>query len=292
MPLEVEESWVESFDGTRLAYHQVGDGPPLLLANGLGGSWRAWTHQIEYFKERFRFVSWDYRGLYRSSPPADRDALGIPEHAEDGLAVMDAAGDEQVTILGWSMGVQVALEMYRQAPERVKALVLLNGVAGSPWSTAFNAPAMVGGAIPAALSVIRSVPQIVQAVTERVTAWPDAVRWAKRIGLAGQTLDEEIFAQLAGSFAGLDMDLYLQVLEELGEHDAYDLLPQLDVPVLVIAGDRDVMTPRAAAERMVAAVPRAELLVIPGGTHYAAAEYPQLINLRIEKFFRERSHAS
>ncbi|HEY8430191.1 MAG TPA: alpha/beta hydrolase [Sandaracinaceae bacterium] len=288
-PVKVEEHRVASFDGTDLAYHVVGEGPPVLLANGLGGSWKAWTHQIAYFQDRYRFVSWDYRGLYRSKPPAARDALRVEDHAQDALRVMDAAGVERTAIFGWSMGVQVALEVFRRAPDRVCSLVLINGVAGRPWDTAFNVP-QLGAMIPTILGAIRKVPGVAQAVTERVVQWPETVTWAKRVGLAGHTLDEDVFAQLAGSFAQLDMDLYLHTLELLGEHDARDLLGELDVPVLVIAGDRDLFTPRRAAEDMVRRVRGAELLVVPGGTHYVAVEYPELVNLRVEKFFRERGY--
>ena len=87
-----------------------------------------------------------------------------------------------------------------------------------------------------------------QTLTESVVGWPETVTWAKRVGLAGRTLDDEIFAELAGSFAGLDMDLYLQILQLLGEHDARDLLEEVDVPLLVVAGDHDLFTPRAAAD--------------------------------------------
>jgi pimeloyl-ACP methyl ester carboxylesterase len=288
-PLKVEERRVPSSDGTDIAYHVVGEGPPILLANGLGGSWKAWTHQIQYFQDRYRFISWDYRGLYRSGAPADRDALRVEHQVDDALAVLDAEGVEQTAIFGWSMGVQVSLELYRRAAERVKALVLINGVAGAPWESAFNVP-QLGALIPTALAAVRMIPNVTQSVTERVVQWPETVTWAKRVGLASSTLDEEIFGQLAGSFAGLDMDLYLHTLELLGEHDARDALDELDVPLLVIAGDRDLFTPRKASEDLVRRVRGAELLVVPGGTHYVAVEYPELVNLRIEKFFRERGH--
>lgn len=288
-PVKVDEHRVESTHGTELAYHVVGEGLPILLANGLGGSWKAWTHQIAYFQDRYRFVSWDYRGLYRSGPPRDRDALRVQDHVDDALRVMDAELIDQTAIFGWSMGVQVALELFRRAPDRVRLLVLINGVAGRPWESAFNVP-KIGAMIPHVLSAIRAIPSITQSVTERVVQWPETVTWAKRVGLAGQTLDEEIFAQLAGSFAGLDMDLYLHTLELLGQHDARDLLPELDVPVLMIAGDRDLFTPRRAAEELVQRVRGAELLVVPGGTHYVAVEYPELVNLRVEKLLRERGY--
>ncbi len=290
--LHVTEALLESFDGTRLAWHRIGQGGrPILLCNGLGGSWKAWWHQIEHFSERHPFVSWDYRGLYRSARPPHPDALRVEDHARDGLAVMDAAEAERAILFGWSMGVQVALEMVRRAPERIEALVLMSGVAGRPWESVFGMRAM-RHLLPAAVRAARRAHRFVERLVARVSHWPEAVTWAQRIGLTAPDADLELLHELAESFVDLDMDVYLRTLELLGEHDAYDLLPHVHRPVLVVVGDRDPFTPRAAAERMVRALPDAELLVVPDGTHYVAVEYPELINLRIDKFFRERALTS
>lgn len=283
----VEEHRVRAHDGTDLAYHVVGEGAPVLLCNGLGGSWMAWSHQISYFQDRYRFISWDYRGLYRSGPPADPDALSIEDHTRDALTVLEAAGAERASIMGWSMGVQVALELFGRHPERVANLVLINGVAGHPWNTVMNLGIM-GHLLPPVIRGVAGIPRVAEAVTRRLVNMPETVQWAKRLGLAARTLDESIFQRLAGSFAELDMKTYMRILERLGEHDASRYLEEIDVPTLIIAGDRDLFTPRSAAERMARRIPGAELLVVPGGTHYVAIEYPELVNLRIEKFYRER----
>jgi pimeloyl-ACP methyl ester carboxylesterase len=110
------------------------------------------------------------------------------------------------------------------------------------------------------------------------------------MGLAASTLDVQLVAALAEKFRTLDMDTFLRLLEKLGEHDGWDLLPLIDVPMLVIAGTRDVFTPRSAAERMVRRTRGSEIMLIPGATHYAALEYPEMVNLRLEKFFRERGY--
>jgi pimeloyl-ACP methyl ester carboxylesterase len=289
-PLKVEERRICAHDGTDIAYHVVGEGPPVLLANGLGGSWKAWSHQIAYLSDRYRFISWDYRGLYRSGKPPDPDALHVDDHTRDAIAILDAEGVSRTAILGWSMGVQVALEMFRRVPDRVAALVLINGVAGMPWETVMNVKAMAR-VLPPILRTVRRVPQLASGLTRRVVHWPETVTWAKRLGLAGRTLDEDLWAELAGSFADLDMGVYMHTLDLLGDHDARDVLSEVDVPTLVIAGDRDLFTPRRQAERMVRTIPGAELMVVPGGTHYVAVEFPELVNLRIEKFFRERGYA-
>jgi pimeloyl-ACP methyl ester carboxylesterase len=289
-PIRVEEHRVASFDATDIAYHVTGQGLPVLLGNGLGGSWRAWQHQIRYLDDRYRFVSWDYRGLYRSGPPPNLDALRIADHVKDALAVLDAEKIERTAVIGWSMGVQLALELFRAAPERIAALVLVNGVAGKPYDTVLDLRVM-RHVLPPAIRSLGKISPVVEAVTRQLVRSPETVLWAKRLGLASATLDEALFRELAGSFEDLDMEVYMRTLELIGEHDGYDLLPSIDVPVLVIAGDRDAMTPRSAAERMVRSIPGAELMIVPGGTHYVAVEYPELVNLRIEKFFHERGYA-
>ncbi|NCQ59161.1 MAG: alpha/beta hydrolase [Myxococcales bacterium] len=284
---DVEERRFSSFDGTVLARHRVGEGPPILLCNGLGGSYKAWVHQIDYLCDRYSFHSWDYRGLYASAAPSDADALSVEDHARDALAVLDAAEQERAVLAGWSMGVAVALEVFRQAPERVAGLVLVNGVAGGLFPGILERPEL-GEFLPRALRTLSFVPGITEALTRRIVRMPETVQWAKRLGLAAGTLDESIFGELAASFADLDMQVYLRILERLGEYDARPFLSEVDVPTLVVAGERDRFTPRRAMREMADAVHGAEMMVVPGGTHYVAVEYPELVNLRLEKFLRER----
>ena len=66
------------------------------------------------------------------------------------------------------------------------------------------------------------------------------------------------------SSGALDMDTFIRLLERMGEHDGWDLLPLIDVPTLIIVGSRDVFTPRSAAERMARRTRGSEIMVLPG----------------------------
>jgi pimeloyl-ACP methyl ester carboxylesterase len=287
MPPPVEERRFVSFDGTEIAYQAVGQGRPILLCNGLGGSWEAWSHQIQYFRDRYRLLSWDYRGLYGSALPAERDRLGVVDHARDALHLLGEEGAERAAIVGWSMGVQVGLEIFRAAPEQVASLAMINGLAGRPWDYIFNFN-LIGRLLPPFLRGLRSMPRAIEAVVRQATRIPDPGEWAKRIGLVANTLDPQVVDELVGKFRTVDMDTFIRLLERMGEHDGWDLLPLIDVPTLIISGSRDVFTPRSAVERMARRLRGSEVMLLPGATHYAALEYPELVNLRLEKFFRER----
>jgi pimeloyl-ACP methyl ester carboxylesterase len=278
-------------DGVELAYHLVGEGRPILLANGLFGGLPAFQHQINYLEGRYRFLSWDYRGLYASPPPPNLAALSVEQHALDGIAVLDAEKIPSTILVGWSMGVQVALEIFRRAPKRVSALVLINGVAGRSLATRGAASSIGKFVVPRVLRGLRRMPAAVSAVMTRVSQWPETAAWIKRTGLASPTLDADLWQELAERVALGDMELYVRLVEAMGMHDAHDVLPNVDVPTLVITGDRDPFTPRMAAERIVRGVRGAEMMTVPGATHFLPMEYPEMLNLRMEKFFRERGLA-
>ena len=120
-----------------IALHDTGGcGPPLVLANGLGGPFVSWRHQVDYLRDRHRIVSWDYRGLYGSSRPSgDPPRVGVDAHVDDLERVLEATGIERAAFIGWSMGVQVILELYERRPEIVTHLVLINGTYGKPLTT-------------------------------------------------------------------------------------------------------------------------------------------------------------
>ena len=90
--LQFEQRYFLTEDGTKIGYQVFGNphGQPVLLANGLGGSYLAYCFLIDNFKDRFRFYCWDYRGVYSSGEPARGDeTLSIAHHAADGVALIE-----------------------------------------------------------------------------------------------------------------------------------------------------------------------------------------------------------
>jgi pimeloyl-ACP methyl ester carboxylesterase len=100
-------------------------------------------------------------------------------------------------------------------------------------------------------------------------------------------LDPRLLAELRLQFDTLDLDGFYRNLGALSLHDATDVLETVNVPTLVVAGDHDRLTPPTLAQQMTRRIPGAEILVVRGGTHYACIEFPELVNLRIERFFQD-----
>jgi pimeloyl-ACP methyl ester carboxylesterase len=169
----------------------------------------------------------------------------VPRQVDDLEAVLRAERIERATLFGWSMGVQVALEAYRRLPGFAEALVLLNGTFGRPLDTAVPLP-FARRFVPPALHVAERFHQPVGRVMRALAAQPEFVSMMKRFGMMADTVDESEFTDIAVAFAGLDVEVFLRTLRALGDHDASRILPRIDVPVLVVAGDQDRMTPTRA----------------------------------------------
>ena len=282
LSIPIDTRRLRSFDGTEIAYHTTRaarpDAPWIALANGLGATPQLWRRQLAYLGDRFRFITWDYRGLRGSSrPPASDDAYSVARHARDLDAVLASAGVARSALVGWSAGAQVLLEALPLLGRRATSLVLVNGTSARP----LDARATLLPWLRLVLRARRILPVGRGPVGRRLAA-----AWLTRLGLVGRSADEATVAELTAAVAELDRDALLRNLRAWGEHDAEAHLGAIDVPTLVLAGDRDPLVPREISQQMARRIPKAELLVVRGGAHCLPLEFPELVSLRLERFYR------
>ncbi len=108
--------------GVRIAYESSGEGPALLLMQGIGYARWSWDPIVPALAERFRVLSFDNRGIGESDVPAP--PYTTRQLAEDAVAVLDAEGVERAHVVGASLGGMAAQELAVRFPERVDRLVL------------------------------------------------------------------------------------------------------------------------------------------------------------------------
>lgn len=280
-----------SFDGTRLGYQIMGEGKqPVVLCNGLGGTAVAWRPLVDSLGDSYRFITWDYRGLFRSDPPKNLSALTIPDHARDLVALLKHLKIKKAVIGGWSMGVQVALEFYRLQPGPIVALVLINGTHGYPFDTALGNP-LLKYVLPTVNDLAKKiVPRVqghIQPLAHKIINWEGFVTIITNLGLVHKTINQEIIREVAVEMMGTDLGIYHEILECLSQHDAWDVLPKIQVPTLIITGTEDRITPVSTAEEMADHIPHSQLFVVPKGSHYTLLEFPEEIVLRLGTFLEE-----
>ena len=285
------EGYVTASDGTRLWYRSRGEGPALIFQNGVGVTTTFWEGMAERFAGAgFRTLVWDYRGHGRSDDPRDVDSLDLSTVADDLRVLMDALGIDRACLLGHSMGAQVGWEFYRLHPERVAGLVPTLGTYRDALSTFCDLPWLA----PRVFAVARFLAASFPVLARRLAAVPSmhprlAERLIRRLAIVHPTLSPTDWVpSYLEHVARLDLRVFFALARAIQEHDATELLPGIEVPVLVVAGERDFFCPPRVAREMAERIPGAELLLIPEGSHAAMIEQPDLIALRLATFLEER----
>lgn len=272
----LEQRYVSARDGTRIGYQVRGDGPCIVFANGLGGTYLAFRYLYDCVGSTYKTICWDYRGLYTSSAAKDPRANTIAHQVDDLMVILEQEKVSELVIAGWSMGVQVSFETVKRHPERVKGLLAINGTYGRAFRTVMGSR-FVGQTIPMLLRLIRAQASLVGRATKVVAGSDALIAAMKRVGLVSQKIDMEIFRAVAAGFQNIDWVIYSDLLTRLDEHDAEDVLASVGIPVTIVTGDRDLMTPPSTAEHIHRAIPQSRLVVIKGGTHYTPVEYPDIV---------------
>ncbi len=249
---------------------QTGVGPDVLLIGGLGDTVESWQFQLDGLADRYRMTAFDNRGAGRTpmpSSPATVEAM-----ADDAAAVLRGLDIPATHVAGFSGGSIIAQELALRHPHLVRSLVLQ-----STW------PAM----------------------DPYLRRWAGMVRWMVGAAPTERTFLEWFFTFIYTPRATND-GLVDQIIEEamafphpqapedtqrtldaFVDHDTSARLPEIAVPVLVLAGELD-MTSRPELCRAVAdLVPGAQFEVLEGESHQPFQEVPDLWNDRVARFWRE-----
>ena len=284
-------------DGVELYWRAIGDGPWIACCNGVGVSTFFWKYVVSEFSDRYTCIIWDYRGHGRSERSLDPHTadMSIGRHADDLIAVLhDIAKTTGLTetppalLLGHSMGCQVALETRRRAPDLCSGLVLMLGTAGRTLSTFFDWPHSPKLFRAAHSLLFRAGPRANDAIRPLLES-PIAFGFATQFSLVDPYYtSREDFIPYLEHLATLDFRLFIENVCQTNHHDAWDLLPDLERPLLVVAAENDKFTPMWCSEKMVRSTPGAEMMVLADASHAALIEQPETINHRLERFIRER----
>ena len=279
-------------DGSPLFYESWGERgarTPVLFCDGIGCDGYVWRYLRDALDGRFGLHP-HYRGHGRTAPPRDSERITIPDLADDIACVLDDALVDRAVLIGHSMGVQVALETYRRHADRVAGLVLVCGAPSHPLKT-FRGSAMLEDLLPTIQKWIQRVPNVINRVTRTLLPTRLAYEVASRLEIRRELVEPADFMPYLEGMARIDSRLFVAMLSAAGQHSAEDLLPAIEVPVLVVAGGRDGFTPPERSRAMAEAIPGCELLEIPNASHTAPIERPHLVDQTVRDFIERRIDA-
>jgi pimeloyl-ACP methyl ester carboxylesterase len=224
-------------------------------------------------------VTWYQRGLGGSGRPADRNRVRVEDHADDARAVLDAFGMPSATVVGWSLGVNVAFELVLEDPARVRAVLAVAGVPGGSYSALF-APYGVPRPLRARLGRLSShllpvVGPLLPLIVAGLPPWRDLLSPAAMRGPALEAAHPSPLRAVLHEFSRHDWNWYRHLVVAVAEHAPLDV-STVRCPVTFIAGRFDSLVDVADVRAAARAVPGARLRVL-GGTHFLPLQYPEVM---------------
>lgn len=255
--------------GVGMHYIERGQGPPLVLLHGFGGSTYNFRHQIGPLSRHFRVLALDLPGFGLSERPTEAD-LSLTAQAERVREFMDRLDIERATVLGYSMGATIAMRLAAAHPERVEKLIV---VCGPSPDRAMRFPLI------RYLRPLLAVPYVF---------------WWGRPGYVRRTLrqivydpawfSDEVVAEYAGParMRGSASSLF-KLAQDVGTDVPVDPAT-IATRTLLLWGEADTAVPLSTAHKLHATMPDARLEVIPRAGHLVLEEQPETCNERILAF--------
>ncbi len=245
LPVALEHGYI-AHDGARIWYATYGSGPPVVLLHGGLGHSGNWGYQVPALVESgYQAVVIDSRGHGRST--CDERPFTYELMASDVAAVLDALHIERASFVGWSDGACIALVLAAQSPARVVSVFFF----------ACNMD-------PSGTKPINELSPILARCIQRHTQ--DYAR------LSETPEQFDALAQAVG--------LMQHTQPNYAAHD----LERISVPVTVVQSEHDEFIWLQHAEYLARTIPQAELVLLPGVSHFAPLQRPELFNQAVLTF--------
>ena len=240
-----------------VADNGVTSGQPILFLHGVGSDKSVWQPQLDHYRGVRPAIAIDYPGYGESDlvRAATRD-----DYARAAFAVLDALGHDQAHICGLSLGGVVAIAMHALAPDRCLSLLLADTFAVHPDGRAIYERSLAGS-------------KDMRALAE-----------ARVDVLLRQPADPALRSAVVDTMAAIDPAAYGIGAEAVWLAEQPDRVAAIDVPVLVLCGAHDVVTPPSLSEDLARAIPGSQFALVDGAGHLPNIEQPERFNAAVDRF--------
>ncbi len=264
----------------------------VVFSHGYCLSQDSWHFQRAALRGLVRTVHWDQRSHGRSErgrAQAQGVHVGIDQLGRDLKAVIDAAAPEgPLVLVGHSMGGMTMMALADQYPalmrDRVAAVAFVGTSSGKLGEVNFGLPVAGVNAVRRVLpGVLRALGSQAELVERGRRATADLFAGLiKRYSFGSRDVDPAVERFAERLIESTPIDVVAEFYPAFTEHDKSAALPLfLDVPVLILAGDKDLVTPSSHSEAIADRLPDAELVIVPDAGHLVMLEHPETVTDRL-----------
>ncbi len=281
LPDDLRHHFVDVEDGGRIHVVERGQGPALVLLHGIMLSSALWVHQLRDLSDHHRVIAIDLRGHGQSLPGTNGSLFHAL--AADVRAVLAALDVEHAVVVGHSMGGMVALQLAVDLPLeerrlRIAGMVLTSTTAG-PFTSVpgFAGVARITGPVTARALLIGERFGA-KALPSRDLRW-----WVTRLGFGADAPAAQV-RFVEAMHRSTPSRTLADLVASLATFDLSARIGTLDLPVLVVVGSHDKLTPPRHARRMAAALPEAQLVELPRCGHMPMLERRHEFSRLLDEF--------
>jgi pimeloyl-ACP methyl ester carboxylesterase len=296
---------IAKVNGINMAYDVSGQGEPLVLIMGPGGTRQSWFFQKRAFSRQFKVITFDNRGIGKTDRPDE--PYTIKTLADDTIGLMNHLGIDKAHVLGVSGGGRVAQEVAINYPQRVIKLVLASTTYGGEDEMTPEMQKVLGvtdyfsenGSIKAGVSRC----PICQIESPKKELWEhqwaahrqQMLEWARNADwqwMATQSFNKSLYKMFISPLAWIqvkmgDTGTYIRYIEASVGNSTLDRLHLIKAPTLVITGTEDKLCPLRSSEVMAERIPNAKLVKIEGGSHAQHMEMRGRFNREVLNFLKD-----
>lgn len=241
-------------------YEEHGEGEPLLLVSGLGGTAAYWKPNLPALAQRYRVIVHDHRGAGQSTHSKIR--YSVDQMADDTVRLMDRLKIESAHLVGHSTGGAIGQTLAARSPERLKRMVLF-----ATWT---RADAYFRRLFELRRAVLTKIGPEQYTRAGTLFLYPDWYIVANEQMLAGrEALTVKAFAPV---------EVVASRIDAIVAFDRTADLARIRTPTLVLCAKDDLVTPAYFSEELARKIAGAQLVVLPKGGHCASETVPEQFN--------------
>ena len=246
-----------------------GTGDLLIFLHGIGGNKDNWDLNFPILSKHFLCVAWDTRGYGESEDYKGK--LFFDDVINDLLSIYKYFDKNKAHIIGLSMGGQIACLFYEKHPEKVKSMVLCD--------THFGLGNLEKDEIDKFINS-RKKP-LLEGLQPKDIALPVTK------SLIGNLNNKPAIEELVSSMSKLHKESYLKTIDASMSTFHDHIFPKIDVPTLILVGEKDTLTPPSMALEIHKLIKNSEFSIIEEAGHLINIENPKAFNYRILQFLKE-----
>ena len=248
-----------------------GHGPILYCLHGIGGTAASFASLAARWQSRFRVLAWDAPGYGASANPPE--GFSMADYGRVAAEALGQVGADRAVVMGHSFGAVCALAMAQSHPEMVAGLILVDATLGDRTQPAAVKDAHLRARIDAVTTL--SIEEMARRRTPEVLS---------------EFASPAVHDETRRVMSQVRRRGYIAAAQAIHDADALPAARSWKGPTLLVWGERDTVTPLAYAERLRAAMPQAELAVLPRASHMVYLEQEALFDDTVARF-AERVHA-